>query len=88
MFLPPSRHRLLPFRFLRWNDDDVLLTNEVGEFLVLPGAALRDLIAHRLPRDSSAYLDLKARHFLADGDSNAALELLARHRDDRVLDEG
>lgn len=70
-------YRLLPFRFLRWNDEDVLLTNEVGEFLVLPGAALRDLIAHRLPRDSSTYLELKARHFLADGDSNAPLELLA-----------
>jgi His-Xaa-Ser system radical SAM maturase HxsB len=77
-FSPPDPgYRLLPFRFLRWSDDDVLLTNDVGEFLVLPESALRDLVAHRLPADSAAFLDLEARHFLASGESDVPLELLA-----------
>lgn len=70
-------YRLMPFRFLRWNEEEVLLTNDVGEFLVLPVTAVHDLVAHRLPRESSAFLDLKARHFLVEGRSDAALELLA-----------
>jgi len=77
-FLPaPAEYRLLPFRFLRWDADEVLLTNDVGEFLFLPDAAVRDLVAHRLPRESPAFLDLKARHFLAEGGSDVPLELLA-----------
>lgn len=77
-FLPaPAGYRLLPFRFLRWDGDEVLLTNDVGEFLFLPRTAVEDLVAHRLPRESPAFLELKARHFLAEGDSDAPLELLA-----------
>lgn len=89
-FLPaPAGYRLLPFRFLRWNEGEMLLTNDVGEFLFLPDAALSDLVAHRLPRESPAFLDLKARHFLAEGGSDAPLELLAtKYRTKKSFLEG
>jgi uncharacterized protein len=70
-------YRLLPFRFMRWTAEELLLVNEVGEFLFLEDGCFRDLTAHRLPPRHPRYLDLKSKHFLADGSSNVPIELLA-----------
>lgn len=70
-------YRLLPFRFLRWTRDEVLLVNEVGEYCFLPARRFEELAGSRLEETSTWYRKLKARHFLADANSSLPVELLA-----------
>ena len=84
-FLPHSHYergiatgyKLLPFRFIRLDGPEYLLTNQAGEFTVLPRAALEEFVRHRLPPSSSMYDDLKSKHFLMDEESTVAIDLLA-----------
>ncbi|MCY2928046.1 MAG: His-Xaa-Ser system radical SAM maturase HxsB [Planctomycetota bacterium] len=72
-----SSYGLLPLRFLSLEDGRYLLTNLVGEHLVLPRSTLRQLVGHQLPMNATAYHDLKSKHFIMDGDSTVGLDLLA-----------
>src|SRR5881394_870911 len=72
-----SGYGLLPFRFLRFDDARTLVVNEAGEHHFLPHAELARLVLHELTSGKSAFLDLKAKHFLFDSDSLAPFELLA-----------
>ena len=67
----------LPFRFLRLDSKRYVATNFVGEYAVLAADDLQTIIRHRLPIHSGVYNELKAKHFLFDGDSQVALDLLA-----------
>jgi uncharacterized protein len=70
-------YRLLPFRFMRWTKEEVLLVNEVGEHIFVENDCFRALAAHGLPSHHPVYSDLKAKHFLLDGSSNVPIDLLA-----------
>lgn len=70
-------YALLPLRFLSLDKPSCLLTNMVGEYLVLPREVVHDLIRHRLPMHTQQYDALKSKHFLFDGDSTVAIDLLA-----------
>jgi uncharacterized protein len=72
-----SKYSLLPLRFLELDGNRFILTNLVGEHLVLSKDVVRALVRHQLPMDGEAYAALKARHFLMDADSSVALDLLA-----------
>ena len=72
-----SAYRLLPFRFLRYDSERYLLTNLVGEYILLSTVAFRRFVARKLQPDSKEHQDLKAKHFLYDGVSDVALDLLA-----------
>jgi uncharacterized protein len=72
-----SAYRLLPFRFLRFDDDRTLVVNEAGEFLFLENDDFARFVRHELAPRSHAWLDLKAKHFLFDSDSTLPFELLA-----------
>lgn len=77
-YLPAERgYRFLPFRFLRWPGDKVLVVNDVGEFLFLSADRFEAFVRHRLDRGDPSYADLKAKHFLFDTPSNVPLDLLA-----------
>ncbi|RYG28604.1 His-Xaa-Ser system radical SAM maturase HxsB, partial [bacterium] len=76
-FAPGASYRLAPFRFGRFDDGRYLVTNDVGEYLLLARDELVDFCRHQLPTSSQAYRALKARHFLFDEDSDCALDLLA-----------
>lgn len=83
-FAPLSRYlpadgsyRLLPFRFMRWDDGEVLLTNDAGEHAFISSQQLLDLAKHQLGRTDPAYFELKAKHFLTDTSMLVPLELLA-----------
>jgi His-Xaa-Ser system radical SAM maturase HxsB len=76
-FRPGGPYQLLPFRFARLDGDRYILTNEVGEYQLLAREELVAFIDHRLDPESPAYRELKARHFLFDGRSRSALDLLA-----------
>jgi len=70
-------YQLLPFRFTRLDDNDYVVTNQAGEFLVIDRSTLSDLVRHELPSTGLAYNDLKSKHVLTDADSSVATELLA-----------
>src|SRR5262249_14325536 len=70
-------YELLPFNFTRLADHDYVLTNAVGELLVLPRSKLETLINKGLSKVDPEYDELKAKHFLMDEDSTVALDLLA-----------
>jgi uncharacterized protein len=76
-FAPSVPYRLLPLRFGRLDGDSYVVTNDVGEYVVLPRAGLVDFIDRRLHPGSTAYRSLKSKHLLFDDDSRAGLDLLA-----------
>jgi His-Xaa-Ser system radical SAM maturase HxsB len=70
-------YRLLPFRFLRLDEQREVLVNEVGEFLIGPIGTAQALVRRELSRGSDLYSTLKSKQFLTDDSSTALLELLA-----------
>jgi len=72
-----STFERLPFKFIRFTPESYLLTNLAGEHIVLPNVTFHQLVDGSLDTGSSVYCDLKARHFVYDGDPSLALELLA-----------
>jgi His-Xaa-Ser system radical SAM maturase HxsB len=71
-----SAYQLLPFKLHRL-DAKYVLTNLAGEYIVVEPQDVVDLVGDSLSREAPVYLDLKARHFLTDGDPSVAIELLA-----------
>jgi uncharacterized protein len=69
-------YRLLPFNFTRLRDHQYVLTNQAGEFLILDRQDIERFVHHRLDPESEPYQNLKSKHFLIDGDSTVALDLL------------
>src|SRR5450755_619932 len=76
-FRPAQAYRLLPFRFLPLDAGKYVATNEVGQYVVLGRDELQAFAAHTLQPDSAIFKTLKARHFLFDEGSRAAVDLLA-----------
>lgn len=72
----PSSISLLPFRFLRISDKE-LVVNEAGEFLFAPEGTVESLTAGTLTVGSELYKTLKAKHFLYDDASSPLLDILA-----------
>lgn len=70
-------YQLLPFRFEPWSDDEVVLTNMVGEFTFLHRNKFDALVNHQLSPNDSDYHQLRARHFLREPQDQSALDLLA-----------
>jgi len=70
-------YRLLPMRFLSLDSTRYVVTNLAGNHRVMKREELDDLVNHRIPQHSVFYDDLKADHFLADGDSTVYTDLLA-----------
>ncbi|MGC9216453.1 hypothetical protein [Acidithiobacillus sp.] len=72
----PSSYKLLPFRFVRWDDETIFLSNLVGEMIFLSAVQLYALVEHNLSPDDPDYADLRARHFIRQDGEQAPLELL------------
>lgn len=70
-------YRLLPFQFISLDSKRYVLTNLIGEMVVIPRPQLNDFVTHKLVSDSSLYMEMKSKHFLIDDDSSVPLELLA-----------
>jgi His-Xaa-Ser system radical SAM maturase HxsB len=70
-------YRLLPFRFLRLNNDNELLVNEVGEYVIAPIGTTKTLVRKELARGTDLYSTLKAKQFITDESSSSLLDLLA-----------
>lgn len=88
-FAPRGPYKLLPARLIRLDRTRYVVTNDVGEYVVLDRGELADYVHHRLQPGTRIYDELKAHHFLFDDDSRVALDLLAlklRTRVDRLAD--
>jgi His-Xaa-Ser system radical SAM maturase HxsB len=72
----PSKISLLPFRFTRLYDQE-LLVNEAGEFLFAPTGTTSELANGTIDPCSTLYKDLKAKHFVFDDTSSPLLDVLA-----------
>jgi uncharacterized protein len=70
-------YSLLPLRFIVLDNDRYVATNFAGQHTVLKRHQLHALITHRLSNGDAVYDKLKSCHFLFDGDSNVAIDLLA-----------
>lgn len=73
----PEGYQLLPFRFHRLKAEKYLIVNMVGEHVICDKTTLKSLVSGDLDTQSKFYMDLQAKHFLFDDDSNVALDLLA-----------
>jgi His-Xaa-Ser system radical SAM maturase HxsB len=72
-----GEYQLLPARFAMLDEKRYLLSNEVGEYLVITRESLEDYIKKRVSKNSEFYHNLKSKGFLIDTDSNIALDLFA-----------
>lgn len=70
-------YTLLPTRFAELDGEEYVLTNMAGEFLTMPRDDVAAFATRSLDRAHPRYADLKAKHFLMDGDSDVAIDLLA-----------
>ncbi|RUV37514.1 His-Xaa-Ser system radical SAM maturase HxsB [Mesorhizobium sp. M7A.F.Ca.MR.148.00.0.0] len=70
-------YQLAYFRFSPLDDERYVLTNQAGEYLVLPRAVLAAFVNHELPSTHPSYSRLRSRQFLFDASSSIGKELLA-----------
>ena len=70
-------YKLLPFQFTRLEGDEYLVSNLVGEFVILDRPTLEDFARHTLAPKTSVYDTLKSKHFLLDDDSRLGAGIFA-----------
>ena len=70
-------YELLPFRFTQLRGNDYVVTNLVGEFVVLDRDDLEAFAKGKMANSHPAYRSLKVKHFLSDADSGVSTDLLA-----------
>lgn len=75
-FESEGQYRVLPCRF-NMIGERAVVTNDVGEYVVLPRAELECFVDGKLDAHSPFYRDLKTRHFLLESDSRVGLDLLS-----------
>src|SRR5260370_26793326 len=76
-FQATAPYQLLPFRFGILSGSAYVMTNDVGEYVVLARDQLVAFAERRLRQDEPAYQELKSKHFLFDETSRVSLDLLA-----------
>src|SRR3989339_496265 len=69
-------YQILPYRFERLNEN-IFLSNEVGEYLFLNNENFNRFIEHKLQPEEKAFKDLKSKQILADNNIDDVIEMLA-----------
>ena len=69
-------YHLLPFHFLRLDNQRVLLTNMVGEFTVLSTECFDTFCAGTLEKSNVAFKELLAKHMVMEPSDSTPIELL------------
>jgi len=70
-------YKLLPFRFERYSDSEVFITNEVGEFTFISRNDFEKLTSFNLKPQDETFLNLKAKQIITDTDIEPMIEMLA-----------
>jgi His-Xaa-Ser system radical SAM maturase HxsB len=71
-----GQYELLPFRFESLEGNDVVLTNFVGEFVILKRDKLDEVVKKQLSPTDATYSLLRSRHFIKEASDKASIELL------------
>jgi His-Xaa-Ser system radical SAM maturase HxsB len=70
-------YQLLPFRFHDFKNENMLLVNEVGEFLFSSKEEFNNMISYKLDPESETFLDLKSKQILTDTEIEPVIKMLA-----------
>lgn len=71
-----KKYSLLPFKFERLDEEEVVLTNMVGQYALLTRSKLDELVTHKLDQQDEDYISLRWKHFLAEESDKGSYELL------------
>lgn len=71
-----NSYLILPMNFIRYKKDTTLITNMVGEYLLLSNDDFNKFVSYRL-KPSELFLRLKAKHFIVETLPDPAIDLLA-----------
>ncbi len=69
-------YQILPHRFERIQEE-VFVTNEVGEYVYLPNEDFEKFVNHKLKPESDSYKNLKGKQILSDNHTEDVLEMLS-----------
>ena len=61
-----GKYELLPFRFESLDGEEVVVTNFVGEFVILKKEKLTDVVQKKLLPTEETYSQLRSRHFIQE----------------------
>jgi His-Xaa-Ser system radical SAM maturase HxsB len=75
--VPDIPYTFLPFRFSQFRGNQMLVVNEVGEFLFLSREDFEKLVSGDLEPASPVFLDLKGKHIVTDTAVTPVVNLLA-----------
>ncbi len=70
-------YQLFPFKFQEFKVRNILLVNEVGEFLFLTKEEFKNMISYKLNPASEMFLNLKSKHILTDTEIEPVIKMLA-----------
>lgn len=71
------QYQLLPFRFERFNDEEYLLTNDVGEYIFLCNDDFHKLVNGEMDPKSDIFYDIASRQIATTDDVNDVVSMLA-----------
>jgi len=69
----------MPFNFLRLPNSNELITNIVGDYLILPSGSIRNIVKRKISKknDKEFYLDLVSNYFISETPLNPLIDILA-----------
>lgn len=70
-------YQLIPFRFQNFENENMLLVNEVGEYLFLSKEEFNNMVSYKLDPKSETFLDLKSKQMLTDTEIEPVIKMLA-----------
>lgn len=70
-------YQLLPFRFERFNNEEYLLTNEVGEYIFLKNDDFYKFTNNELDENSDTFYDLASKQIATTDDIESVVKMLA-----------
>lgn len=87
--MPVGSYGLLPFRFMRLDQDAIFVSNDLGEHIILTSQDFDLLVKKQLNPGGKVYLDLRAKYFLTDSRSADHLRVMAsKYRTKKSFLEG
>lgn len=72
-----TSYTLLPFRFGRFNDREVLLTNDVGEYIFLGNDAFDELVQEKMDPTSDVFYDIESKQIATADNIEDVIPMLA-----------
>ena len=72
-----DKYTILPFRFERFNESEMLLTNEIGEYIFLSNEDFDDFVNYRLDARSDTFMDIASKQIATTDKVEDVVSMLA-----------